>query len=114
MHELLPLGSKLENNNEQGEYYLTDVPLLARVEGVHCAVVEADEAQMMGVNSRAELAAAEAAMQARLRARALEAGVGMTAPETVFLSYDTRVGSRLPDRAVCLLRARRALCVPAR
>jgi bifunctional UDP-N-acetylglucosamine pyrophosphorylase/glucosamine-1-phosphate N-acetyltransferase len=82
-------ASKLENNNKQGEYYLTDVPLLAKVEGVRCAVVEADEAQMMGVNSRAELAAAEAAMQARLRARALEAGVGMTAPETVFLSYDT-------------------------
>jgi len=44
---------------------------------------------MMGVNSRAELAAAEGEMQKRLRAKALDAGVGMTAPETVFLSYDT-------------------------
>jgi bifunctional UDP-N-acetylglucosamine pyrophosphorylase/glucosamine-1-phosphate N-acetyltransferase len=82
-------AGKLEKNNKQGEYYLTDVPLLAKIEGVHCAVVEADESQMMGVNSRAELAAAEAAMQARLRARALDAGVGMLAPETVFLSHDT-------------------------
>jgi bifunctional UDP-N-acetylglucosamine pyrophosphorylase/glucosamine-1-phosphate N-acetyltransferase len=82
-------ASLLKNHNAQKEYYLTDVPLLAKAEGVRCAVVEADEIEMMGVNSRAELAAAEAAMQARLRARALAASVGMTAPETVFLSYDT-------------------------
>jgi len=81
--------SKLESNNAQKEYYLTDVPALAREEGVRCAVVVADETEMMGVNSRAELAAAEAAMQSRLRARALDNFVGMAAPETVFLSYDT-------------------------
>ncbi len=82
-------ASRLENNNSQGEYYLTDVPSLARRDGVGCAIVEAEESEMMGVNSRAELAAAEKAMQARLRAAALEAGVGMIAPETVFLSHDT-------------------------
>ena len=82
-------AARIENNNAQKEYYLTDVPLLAKAEGVRCAVVEADETEMMGVNSRAELAAAEAAMQARLRARALANAVGMTAPETVFLSHDT-------------------------
>jgi bifunctional UDP-N-acetylglucosamine pyrophosphorylase / glucosamine-1-phosphate N-acetyltransferase len=79
----------LGNDNAQKEYYLTDVPSFAKAEGVRCAVVEADEIEMMGVNSRAELAAAECAMQARLRARALAACAGMTAPETVFLSYDT-------------------------
>jgi bifunctional UDP-N-acetylglucosamine pyrophosphorylase/glucosamine-1-phosphate N-acetyltransferase len=79
----------LGNDNAQKEYYLTDVPSFAKAEGVGCAVVEADEIEMMGVNSRAELAAAEAAMQARLRALALAGAVGMTAPETVFLSYDT-------------------------
>jgi len=84
-------ASKLENNNAQREYYLTDVPLLAKGEGVACAVVEADEAEMMGVNSRAELGQAEAAMQKRLRAAALDAGVGMIAPETVFLAYDTKL-----------------------
>jgi len=82
-------AGKLENNNKQGEYYLTDVPALAKAEGVRCAVVEAGEIEMMGVNSRAELAAAEGAMQSRLRARALANAVGMAAPETVFLSYDT-------------------------
>jgi bifunctional UDP-N-acetylglucosamine pyrophosphorylase/glucosamine-1-phosphate N-acetyltransferase len=79
----------IENNNAQKEYYLTDVPLLAKAEGVRCAVLEEGETEMMGVNSRAELAAAESAMQARLRAKALANAVGMTAPETVFLSHDT-------------------------
>jgi bifunctional UDP-N-acetylglucosamine pyrophosphorylase/glucosamine-1-phosphate N-acetyltransferase len=82
-------AGRLENNNAQKEYYLTDVPALAKAEGVRCGVAEADHTEMMGVNSRAELAAAEAAMQSRLRARALANAVGMTAPETVFLSHDT-------------------------
>jgi bifunctional UDP-N-acetylglucosamine pyrophosphorylase / glucosamine-1-phosphate N-acetyltransferase len=82
-------AAKLENNNAQGEFYLTDVPGFAKSEGVECTVVEAEEREMMGVNSRAELAACEAVMQQRLRAKALDAGVGMLAPETVYLSHDT-------------------------
>jgi bifunctional UDP-N-acetylglucosamine pyrophosphorylase/glucosamine-1-phosphate N-acetyltransferase len=82
-------AASLKNENAQREYYLTDVPTLAKADRVGCTVVEAREADMMGVNSRAELAGAERAMQDRLRARALDAGVGMIAPETVFLSYDT-------------------------
>jgi len=81
--------AQLKNENAQREYYLTDVPLLAKADGVACAIVEASETEMMGVNSRAELAAAEGAMQQRLRTAALNAGVGMIAPETVFLSHDT-------------------------
>ena len=82
-------AAKLENNNAQGEFYLTDVPALAKQEGVACAIVMAQEAELMGVNSRGELAAAEAGMQKRLRAKALDNAVGMVAPETVFLSHDT-------------------------
>lgn len=81
-------AAKLENANVQGEFYLTDIPLIAKRQGVRCAVLEADAIEVMGMNNRAELAHAEARMQARLRARALEAGVGMLAPETVFLSWD--------------------------
>jgi len=79
----------LDNDNAQNEFYLTDIPALAGRDGVACAVARVDESEVLGVNSRAELAAAEAAMQARLRAQALAAGVGMIAPHTVFLSYDT-------------------------
>jgi bifunctional UDP-N-acetylglucosamine pyrophosphorylase/glucosamine-1-phosphate N-acetyltransferase len=82
-------AAKLENNNAQGEFYLTDIPVFAREDGVSCAVVEAAERDMMGVNSRAELAASEAVMQQRLRVKALDNGVGMLAPETVYLAYDT-------------------------
>ncbi len=79
----------LSNDNAQREYYLTDVPALARREDVRCAVTVVDETDVMGVNSRAELAQAEEEMQRRLRRRALEAGVGMQAPDTVHLSFDT-------------------------
>ncbi len=79
----------LKDGNAQKEFYLTDIPALAKEEGVRCCVVLAQESDMMGVNSRAELAEAEREMQKRLRAAALAGGVGMTAPETVYLSHDT-------------------------
>jgi len=86
-------AARLNNRNAQGEYYLTDIPALAKAEGVACAIALTEEAALTGVNSRAELAAAEALMQVRLRRRFLDAGVGMTAPETVYFSYDTEIGA---------------------
>ncbi len=80
------------NDNAKGEYYLTDLVALARAEGKRVQAVEAPEAELRGINSRAELAAAEATLQARLRAATLDAGVTMLAPETVFLSHDTSFG----------------------
>jgi len=84
-------ASLLKNNNAQGEYYLTDVPSLARTDGVKCALAVADEVSVTGVNSRAELADAEAKFQQRRRAELLKDGVTMTAPETVFFSHDTQI-----------------------
>ncbi len=79
--------------NAKGEFYLTDIVGLAVAEGARVAAVEADFAELRGVNSRAELAQAEAVLQSWLREAALEAGVGMTAPETVFLAADTRLAA---------------------
>jgi bifunctional UDP-N-acetylglucosamine pyrophosphorylase/glucosamine-1-phosphate N-acetyltransferase len=76
-----------------GEYYLTDVVGLAVSAGIRVAAVEAPFEELRGINSRAELAAAEAAVQSWLRAAALEAGVAMTAPETVFLAADTALAA---------------------
>ena len=76
-------------DNAQGEYYLTDVVALARAEGARVVAVEAPESELAGINSRAELARAEATVQARLRAAAMEAGVTMTDPASVFLCADT-------------------------
>ncbi len=82
-------AARLGNQNAQGEYYLPEVAAIAKSDGVRSAVTIADEITVMGMNSRAELADAEREMQKRLRAAALANGVGMTAPETVFLAYDT-------------------------
>ncbi|WP_430398271.1 bifunctional UDP-N-acetylglucosamine diphosphorylase/glucosamine-1-phosphate N-acetyltransferase GlmU [Ferrovibrio sp.] len=86
------LLKKLDNNNAKGEYYLTDLVHLARAKGWACRAVEVSEIDVMGVNNRAELSIAEGHMQARLRLAALESGVTMTAPETVYLRVDTKLG----------------------
>ncbi|MCX7376345.1 MAG: bifunctional UDP-N-acetylglucosamine diphosphorylase/glucosamine-1-phosphate N-acetyltransferase GlmU [Alphaproteobacteria bacterium] len=83
----------VRNDNAAGEYYLTDLVALARAEGKRVAAVVGPEAELRGINSRSELAEAEATVQQRLRRAAMDAGVTMTAPETVFLSTDTRFGT---------------------
>ncbi|MBL3552329.1 bifunctional UDP-N-acetylglucosamine diphosphorylase/glucosamine-1-phosphate N-acetyltransferase GlmU [Rhodovulum sulfidophilum] len=89
---LFELIGALSNDNAAGEYYLTDVVGLARARGLSAGVVVCDEAETLGVNSRTDLAAAEAAFQARARTGALENGVTLVAPETVFFAFDTVIG----------------------
>jgi len=90
---LFALLDAVGNANAKGEYYLTDIVAIARGRCWGCTVVETgDPDEVMGVNSRADLAVAEAAMQGRLRAEAMAAGVTLTAPETVYFSYDTKIG----------------------
>ncbi|WBU57205.1 bifunctional UDP-N-acetylglucosamine diphosphorylase/glucosamine-1-phosphate N-acetyltransferase GlmU [Paracoccus sediminicola] len=84
--------ARLGNDNASGEYYLTDIPGLARAAGHRAAVVTCDEAETLGVNSRAELARAEAIFQTRRRAEALAEGITLTAPETVWFALDTHIG----------------------
>ena len=87
------LLARLGNDNAKGEYYLTDLAALAHADGLAVAVREAPEEQIMGINSKAELAAAEAVMQDRLRARAMDAGVTLVDPASVWLSADTRLAA---------------------
>jgi bifunctional UDP-N-acetylglucosamine pyrophosphorylase / glucosamine-1-phosphate N-acetyltransferase len=89
---LLALVADLGQDNAAGEYYLTDIIALARARGHSAGIVLCDQAETLGINTRAELAQAEAAFQSRARAEALENGVTMTAPETVFLARDTHIG----------------------
>ncbi len=89
---LFDLVGQVGNANAAGEYYLTDIVALARAAGHSAGVVVCDEAETLGINTRAELAAAEAAFQARKRAELLADGVTLTAPDTVFLSLDTVIG----------------------
>ena len=90
---LFDLLSKVTNDNAKGEYYLTDIVALARAQGIACRVTEADADEVLGVNSRVQLAEAEAEFQARCRQAAMENGVTLQAPETVYFSADTRLGS---------------------
>jgi bifunctional UDP-N-acetylglucosamine pyrophosphorylase/glucosamine-1-phosphate N-acetyltransferase len=89
---LLGLLEGLSAENAQGEHYLTEAVALARRAGLSAGVVECAQAETLGVNDRVELAAAEAAFQARAREAAMRAGATLTAPETVFLAIDTRLG----------------------
>ena len=89
---LFGLLGAIGRDNAKGEHYLTDLVGVARRRGLVCRTIAAPAGELMGVNSRADLAAAEAALQARLRAQAMAAGVTMVAPETVFLSADTSIG----------------------
>jgi len=90
---LFSLLDAVDNDNAKGEYYLTDIIAIARDRGLSCVAVEAaDPVEVMGVNSRLQLAEAEAGMQARLREIAMDNGVTMTDPGTVWLSVDTKIG----------------------
>jgi bifunctional UDP-N-acetylglucosamine pyrophosphorylase / glucosamine-1-phosphate N-acetyltransferase len=89
---LFSLVAEVKNDNAAQEYYLPDVIALARQRGLTAGVVLCDEAETLGVNTRTQLAEAEAAFQNRARADALENGVTLTAPETVFFALDTHVG----------------------
>jgi bifunctional UDP-N-acetylglucosamine pyrophosphorylase/glucosamine-1-phosphate N-acetyltransferase len=82
----------LTNNNVKKEFYLTDCIALARKAGEICAVIEMHEDEVLGINTRVELANAEKLMQKRLRNRAMLNGVTMTDPDTVYLSADARIG----------------------
>ena len=82
----------VRNDNSAGEYYLTDLVPLAAADGKRVVAVEAPEAELRGINSRAELAAAEAEVQARLRRAAMDNGATLVQPDSVVLAHDTRMG----------------------
>ena len=91
--ELFGLLARVGNDNSQGEYYLVDVVNIANADGRVCAVVvTADADEVAGINSRAELAEAEARWQQRHRRRAMDEGASLVAPETVWFAWDTALG----------------------
>lgn len=91
--DLTGLLDRIGNNNAKGEFYLTDAVEIARGDGLRASVVTCAEDEVLGVNSRDQLAVAEAIWQRRARGEAMAAGVTMVAPETVWLAYDTAFGS---------------------
>ena len=91
--DLFDLLSRVNNDNAQGEYYLVDIVNVATLEGRTCAVITTDDAdEVGGINSRGELAEAEARWQKKRREQAMVDGATLIAPETVFFAWDTRLG----------------------
>lgn len=89
---LFDLVNAVGNDNTSGEYYLTDIVEIANQRGLSATAVTCDEAETLGINSREELAKAEAIFQTRARAEAVENGVTLLAADTVYFAYDTLLG----------------------
>ncbi len=88
----LAILDRIGNANSKGEYYLVDAVAIAREQGLDAVVIETSEDEVRGINTKAQLAEAEAVMQTRLRRAAMDAGVTLIAPETVYLAADTTFG----------------------
>jgi bifunctional UDP-N-acetylglucosamine pyrophosphorylase/glucosamine-1-phosphate N-acetyltransferase len=88
---LFPLLERIKNKNAKKEFYLTDLIALVNEEGSVCKVIRADAQELMGVNSRAELAKAEASIQIRLRQKAMDNGVTLIDPSTIYFAVDTKL-----------------------
>lgn len=88
LHEALPT---LTPNNAAKEYYLTDLVKIARQKNYLCGVVEGESSEFIGINSRQDLALAEVCLQKRFREKAMEEGVTLLDPQTIYFSYDTQV-----------------------
>ncbi len=89
---MFALLDAVKSDNAAGEYYLTDVVAAARAAKFNCAAIERPANEFIGIDTRAQLALAEAEMQARLRARAMENGATLVDPATVYFSADTKLG----------------------
>jgi len=89
---LWTLLDQVSNDNAAGEYYLTDIPALARAAGLSVGVVTCPEAETLGINSRAELAAADALFQSRAKAALMEDGVTLLDPASTYIAADTVIG----------------------
>ena len=88
----LEIIGRIGNANSKHEYYLTDAVAIVRDLGLEAVVIETSEDEVRGINTKTQLAEAEQVMQVRLRKAALEAGVTMIAPDTVYLAADTTFG----------------------
>jgi len=90
---LFNLLDEVENDNAKGEFYLSDIVGICRSRGWGCVVVETDDPdEVMGINSRTDLAQAEAVFQCQMRLAAMEQGCTLQDPDTVWFSHDTQLG----------------------
>ncbi len=91
--ENLPgLLARINNDNANGEYYLTDTVELAKSDGLELAIVTCDELEVLGVNSREQLSLAEKIFQRKRRRQIMDGGATLLDPDSVYFSHDTKIG----------------------
>ena len=90
--DLFPLLDRVTDDNAQKEYYLTDIVNIANEDGRICVAVTTEPYNVAGINSRVQLAEMEQAWQQRRRVQAMDDGVTLIAPETVWFAWDTQLG----------------------
>ena len=83
--------AEIQNNNNSGEYYLTDLIKIAKKKQQHCSFALADESEVLGVNSKSELAVAEKLMRQNLCHKLMASGVTIIDPDATYLAYDTKI-----------------------
>src|SRR5215470_2631986 len=88
----LTILDRIGSHNRKSEFYLTDAVAIVRAMKLKAVVIETEEDDVRGINTKTQLAETEAVLQQRLRKAAMDAGVTLIAPETVFLSADTKFG----------------------
>ena len=89
LHELIPL---IKNNNNKKEFYLTDIIKLASQKEINCSILEIDEKEVIGFNTREELSAAEDIMQEKIKSNLMNQGVSIINPKTSYIAYDFQAG----------------------
>ena len=88
---LFSLLNDMRNDNASGEFYLTDIVAIARAQGLSCTAISCEQAETQGINSRHDLATAEAAFQQSAQSAALDNGVTLTTPQSVHFAFDTDI-----------------------
>jgi len=91
--QIINLLSKIDNKNSSGEYYLTDIVAVAKKQNLSCGFINVDEREVMGVNSRLELAVAEKIKQKEIREHLMADGLTLPNPKLVYFSFDTKIGN---------------------
>ena len=89
---LMSALDRIGNDNAKGEFYLTDAVEIVCADGGRCEVVVVPESEILGINTRAQLADAEAVMQERLREAVMTEGVTLQDPASVYFAFDTMIG----------------------
>ncbi len=85
------LLTQIKDNNSAQEFYLTDIVAIANNQGLKCTFIKTNIAEVLGVNSRIELANIEKIKQQQIRQKMMENGVTLISPESVYFNFDTKI-----------------------